>query len=75
MEAVSTLRELYAGAGDPEAFHEALGNGDIGRAAQHHSLSENELRERIDSIYSIGMDLTKDYPEMADVDRDEFVDA
>ena len=73
--ALAEFKSLYESADDPEAFHEALVDGDIERAAEHHPLSAEELHVRIDDLMGIGAELAEEYPEVVGSDREEFINA
>lgn len=74
-EAIARFRDLYQNARDPEAFHAALADGDVSRAAEYHPLSEEDLQNEIDALYAAGVDLAEDYPEAADTDKEAFTEA
>jgi hypothetical protein len=74
-QAMEDMEKLYDRAEDPEAFHAALADGDIDRAANHSSLSHAEIESRLDSLYTAGVDLAEEYPEVADTEKEEFADA
>lgn len=71
--ALDTVGDLYDSADDPEAFHAALADGDLERAADHSSFTVDELREKIDVLRLSGEGLAADYPDAATTDKDEFV--
>ena len=52
-----SIEALYDRADDPEAFHAALAEGDIERAAGYRSLSEDELHAHLDRLYTTGVSL------------------
>ena len=73
--AVAELKSLYEAADDPEAFHEALAQGNIVGAADHHPLTAEELHNRIDDMMEKGMQLSEDYNEVLDHDQQDFIEA
>lgn len=73
--ALAEVKNLYDTAEDPEAFHAALTEGDIEAAAEHHPLSAEELHDRFDSIAGFGEELAREYPEVVDQEKEEFINA
>lgn len=73
IRATETVERLYESATDPEAFHAALTDGDLDRAANHSTLTVEELREKVDVLRFAGEGLAADYPDAATTDKDEFV--
>lgn len=73
--AVAELKSLYDAAEDPEAFHEAMTQGDIESAADHHPLSSDELHDRVDGMMDLGDGLAEDYSEIRDKEPEEFINA
>lgn len=73
--ALAGVKSLYDTADDPEAFHRALQEGDIERAANHHPLSADELHDRIGDVMDLGEALADDYEEVLDHDEEEFINA
>jgi len=73
--ALAEFKSLYDTADNPDAFHSALAEGNIDRAAEYHPLSADDLRERIDSIMGLGVELTDEYPDIATTGKEEFINS
>ena len=72
---IAELKTLYQSAHDPDAFHDALQEGDFETAAEHHPLTADELKQRFDEIRQSGSDLEADYSELADSTKEDFINA
>lgn len=72
---VAEVKSLYESADDPEAFNDALQEGDFEAAAEYHPLSAAELKRRFDRIRENGEALEADYSELADSGKEEFINA
>jgi hypothetical protein len=74
--AVRKLQQLYKQADNPEAFNEALKEGDIERAAgELEGMDTEDLYGQLDELRSLGEDLGEEYDEIENYDKEEFIDA
>ena len=73
--ALAEIKSLYDTADDPGAFHLALTEGDIERAADHHPLSAEELHDRFGDLMEMSEELADEYSEIETGDREEFINA